>query len=76
MHYELSVLRAIRKETQEDVAKVAGVTVQTYNAWEKDISNVSLSKANRLARHFGITLDDLFFANRHANNATYKETED
>lgn len=76
MHYELHVLRAIRNETQEDVAKAVGVSVQTYNAWEKDFSNIKISKANRLARHFGVSLDDLFLANGHAKNASENKEED
>jgi DNA-binding XRE family transcriptional regulator len=35
--------------------------VQTYNAWEKDVSNVAVSKVQALANYFGVRLGDIFF---------------
>lgn len=58
--YSLKELRARKNETQEDVAKALGISVQTYNAWEKSISNVGVSKVLALANHFGVNLTEIF----------------
>jgi len=53
-------LRARKNETQEQTANALGISTQTYNAWEKSISNVSISKVNALAKHFGVKLGEIF----------------
>ena len=60
MQFTLKELRARKNETQVQTAEALGVSVQTYNAWEKDISNVAVSKVNAVARHFGVTLSQIF----------------
>ena len=62
--YSLKELRARKNWTQKRVARE-----QTYNAWEKDISNVAVSKVNAVAILFGVTLDQIFFAQGHENNS-------
>ncbi|NWO21332.1 helix-turn-helix domain-containing protein [Oribacterium sp. oral taxon 102] len=53
-------MRARKDETQEETAKALGVSTQTYNAWEKNISNVAVSKVLAVARHFGVKISDIF----------------
>lgn len=60
MKYSLKELRARKNETQQQTADALGISIQTYNAWEKDISNVAISKVIAVAEHFGVTLDDIF----------------
>lgn len=60
LQFTLKELRARKNETQEQVAKNIGVSVQTYGAWEKSISNVSVSKVNALAKHFGVKISQIF----------------
>lgn len=60
--YTLKELRARKDETQQQVADGLGISVQTYNAWEKDISNVAVSKVQAVAHYFGVELSDIFFA--------------
>lgn len=60
MQYTLKELRARKNETQEQVAAAMGVSVQTYNAWEKNISNVAVSKVNALAKYYGVRLTQIF----------------
>ena len=57
--FSLKELRARKDETQEEVAFAVGVSPQTYNAWEKDISNVAISKVMKLAEHFGVALSEI-----------------
>ncbi len=60
MQFTLKELRARKNETQKQVADEMGVSVQTYNSWEKNISNVAVSKVNALAKHFNVKLTQIF----------------
>lgn len=63
--YTLKELRARKNRTQAQVAEDLGVTTQTYNAWERDISGVAVSKVLAVAKYFGVELDDIFFTLEH-----------
>lgn len=58
--YSLKELRARKNKTQEQVAVDLGISPQTYNAWEKDISNVAVSKVIAVAEYFGVSLNEIF----------------
>lgn len=60
MQFTLKELRARKNMTQEQVAKELGISVQTYNAWEKDVSNVAVSKVKAVADFFGVKLGQIF----------------
>lgn len=60
LQFTIRELRARKNETQKQVADCIGVSTQTYNSWEKSISNVSVSKVNALAKHFGVKLTQIF----------------
>ena len=36
--FTLRELRARKQATQKEVAAAMGISIQTYNAWEKDVS--------------------------------------
>lgn len=59
--YSLRELRARMNWTQKETADKLGVSLPTYNAWEKDISNVAVSKVNAVASLFGVGLDEIAF---------------
>lgn len=61
MRYSLKELRARKQWTQQETAKRLGISAQTYNAWEKDISHVAISKVNALANLFGVKIGQIFF---------------
>ena len=61
LRYTLKELRARKNETQEDVAEALGISTQTYNAWEQDVSNVGIYKVKALADHFGVAISEIFF---------------
>lgn len=69
MQFTLKELRARKNFTQEKVAKDLGISVQTYNAWEKDISNVAVSKVQAVANYFGVKLGQIFFTAKHEYNS-------
>ena len=58
--YTLKELRARKDMTQAEVACKLGVSTQTYNAWEKDVSNVAVGKVNVIAKFFGVTIGEIF----------------
>lgn len=59
MRYTLKELRARKNETQEETARNLGISTATYNAWERDISNVGISKVYAVAEYFGVTIDEI-----------------
>lgn len=56
----LNVLRAEKKITQEELAGLIGVTRATVIAIEKGNYNPSLQLAFKLARFFGVKIEDIF----------------
>jgi transcriptional regulator with XRE-family HTH domain len=70
MQFTLKELRARKNLTQKQVAKDLGISYQTYNAWEKDISGVAVSKVIAVANYFGVSIGQIsFFAPVHENNS-------
>lgn len=61
MKSRLKVLRAERDWTQEDLADRVGVSRQAINALETEKYEPSLTLAFKLARLFGVRIEDLFF---------------
>lgn len=59
--FTLRELRARKNLTQTQVAQDLGVSTTTYNAWEKDISNIAISKVQAVANYFGVRLGQIFF---------------
>lgn len=59
MQYGLRELRARANETQRETAAAVGISYQQYCKWEKDISNVSVLKVARVAKHFHVSLDEI-----------------
>jgi transcriptional regulator with XRE-family HTH domain len=60
MQYTLKELRARKNRTQSEVARDLGIAVQTYNAWERDVSGVAISKVQALADYFGVEIGEIF----------------
>lgn len=61
MNNRLKVLRAERDWSQADLADQLGVSRQTVNALETGRYDPSLPLAFRIARTFGLTIEDVFF---------------
>lgn len=60
MRNRLKELRARFDMTQENLAAKTGVSRQTINAIEKEKYDPSLPLAFKLARCFGLTIEDIF----------------
>ena len=61
MKNRLKILRAERSWTQSDLAEAMDVTRQTVHAIEKGKYDPSLPLAFRIARVFGMPIEQIFF---------------
>lgn len=61
MDNNIRVLRAMKKLTQENLARALGVTRQTIIAIENEKYNPSLELAFKIAKYFETTIEKVFF---------------
>lgn len=73
--YTLKELRARKDVTQKQAAQALGVSVQTYNAWENDITNVKISKVLKVAEYYGVQLNEIFLKRHMNKNHAQSEEE-
>lgn len=59
MKLTLREWRRLKEVTQEQMAEVCGVHINTYRNWEEKPSEIKISFAMKIADCLGITLDDL-----------------
>lgn len=60
MQNRIAELRRERRITQEELGEAVGVTRQTIISLENGRYNASLLLAHRLARYFGLAIEELF----------------
>lgn len=60
IHNRISVLRAERRLSRQDLADAVGVNVQTIGFLERGDYNPSLALALDLAAHFGLPVETIF----------------
>ncbi len=60
MNNRLRILRAEAELSQGDLARLLGVSRQTINAVETDKYDPSLPLALRMAKIFGVAVDEIF----------------
>lgn len=61
MRLTLEEWRRAKKISQEQMAGLIGVHVNTYRAWEENPGEMRLSKAALIAEELHISLDDILF---------------
>lgn len=66
MKNNLHVLRAEKRFSQEDLAKLLNVSRQTINAIEREKYDPSLQLAIKIARLFEKQVEDIFFLDLHS----------
>lgn len=60
MKNKIKIQRAIKDITQEDLAKIISVSRQTINTIEKNKYVPSTVLALKLARYFGVAVEEIF----------------
>ena len=60
MDNRISALRKARRISQAELADAVGVTRQTIISLESGRYNASLLLAHKIARYFGLTIEDVF----------------
>lgn len=60
---ELKEARIAANYTQQEAADQLGISRPTYIAMEKNPGRVKVDVAFQLAELFGVSVDDIFFAN-------------
>ena len=60
MKNRLKEIRAIRGISQEELADILGVSRQTISSLENGRYNHSILLAFRIARYFGMAIEDIF----------------
>ncbi len=74
MTNRLQELRLARNETQQQMANIMGIkTTSIYCRKELGGIKVSLEEAHAAAKHFGLSMEEIFFADEIDIDATRKE---
>lgn len=60
MHQRLFILRRENKLTQQEVARIIGMSEKSYRLKEKGDREFTITEGKKLARYFDCTLNDLF----------------
>jgi len=60
MKNRIRIYRAIHTLTQEELARMIGVTRKTVNSIEGGRYNPSIDVAYKMAKIFGVTIEELF----------------
>lgn len=58
--------RRAKEISQEKMADILGVHVNTYQNWEEAPEKISIEKAMAIAKIFGVSLDDITFKKEEA----------
>lgn len=61
MKFSIKELRRAKNISQDDMAKICGVSINTYRSWEDAPGDIKLSKAVIIADQLGIDLKDILF---------------
>lgn len=59
MKLSLDAWRRARGISQQDVADVCGIHINTYRRWEENPGEMRYDKAIKVADYLGISLDDI-----------------
>ncbi len=61
MGLSLKQHRLVKGKTQEEMATMLGVHVQTYRKLEENPEEVSIKQAKMIAEYLGVPYNDIFF---------------
>lgn len=61
MKLSLRHLRIINNKTQDDMAKMLSVHIQTYRKIEENPEIATIKQAKMISSYLGVTVDEIFF---------------
>lgn len=61
MVFSVGSWRRAKGITQKDMSERLGVHINTYQNWEKSPQNISMENAQKIARIFGVSIEDISF---------------
>lgn len=67
MKFTIAEWRKIKGVSQEKMAEILGIHVNTYRYWEHNPSAVTFVNARKIVGILGITLDDIFLPEESQN---------
>ena len=62
MQLTLKQTRLIKEKTQDEMAQMLGVHVQTYRKLEENPEKVTIGQAKKISSFLEISYNDIFFA--------------
>lgn len=60
MRWSLEEIRRAKKKSQQELADVCGVHVNTYATWEKNPGKIPIDCAIKIADLFGMSIKEIF----------------
>lgn len=75
MKFSIKELRRAKDISQEEMANLCDVHLNTYRAWEDNPAEIRLSKAVIIADRLGIELKDVLFLPQNTNENSKTEKE-
>lgn len=73
MKFSIKELRRAKDISQEEMANLCDVHLNTYRAWEDNPAEIRLSKAVIIADRLGIELKDVLFLPQNTNENSKTE---
>ena len=62
MGLSLKQIRLVKEKTQDDMAKLLNIHVQTYRKLEENPECITIKQAKEIADYLGVPYDDIFFS--------------
>lgn len=63
MGLSLKQIRLVKGKTQEDMANLLSIHVQTYRKLEENPEEITIKQAKLIATFLGVSYNDIFFGN-------------
>lgn len=62
MHLNLKQTRRVKEKTQNEMAKMLGIHVDTYRKLEENPEIATIQQAKAISAFLGVSYNDIFFA--------------
>lgn len=73
MGLSLKQLRLIRGKTQDDMAKLLNIHVQTYRKLEENPDEITIKQVKIISGFLEVSYDDIFWANKSTKSRTRRQ---